>query len=70
MIMTSAPAPRSSPVDRGELRRALSCFLTGVTVVTTTDGDGVPRGITANSFTSVSLDPPLVLVCVDSENAW
>jgi len=69
MIMTSAPAPRSSPVDRGELRRALSCFLTGVTVVTTTDGDGVPRGITANSFTSVSLDPPLVLVCVDRSAA-
>ena len=45
-------------------RKALSCFLTGVTVVTTVDDDGQPRGFTANSFTSVSLDPPLVLVCI------
>ena len=46
------------------LRRALSTFLTGVTVVTTVDHLGRPRGFTANSFTSVSLDPPLILVCV------
>lgn len=39
--------------------------MTGVTVVTTTDREGRPRGMTMNSFTSVSLDPPLVLVCVD-----
>jgi flavin reductase (DIM6/NTAB) family NADH-FMN oxidoreductase RutF len=39
-------------------------FLTGVTVVTTREADGAPRGMTANSFTSVSLDPPLVLVCI------
>lgn len=54
-------------VDRMEpraLRRALGNFVTGVTVVTTVDGEGRPRGLTANSFTSVSLDPPLVLVCI------
>ncbi|MFT3973174.1 MAG: flavin reductase family protein [Amaricoccus sp.] len=43
-----------------ELRDALGCFATGVTVVTTEGPDG-PLGITANSFASVSLDPPLVL---------
>lgn len=53
-----------SSFDPGELRRALGTFATGVTVVTTIDGDGAPRGFTANSFTSVSLDPPLILVCV------
>ena len=54
---------RGSP-DAAKLRRVLGSFVTGVTVVTTRDGDGVPCGFTANSFTSVSLDPPLVLVCV------
>lgn len=43
------------------LRRGLSRFATGVTVVTCCAGDGTPCGITANSFSSVSLDPPLVL---------
>jgi flavin reductase (DIM6/NTAB) family NADH-FMN oxidoreductase RutF len=45
-------------------RKALGAFATGVTVITTRDEDGTPRGFTANSFTSVSLDPPLILVCV------
>lgn len=53
-----------SRVDAKALRRALGAFLTGVTVVTTADEEGVPWGFTANSFTSVSLDPPLILVCV------
>jgi flavin reductase (DIM6/NTAB) family NADH-FMN oxidoreductase RutF len=51
-------------LDTRELRRTLGCFATGVTVVTTLDSDGRPRGMTANSFTSVSLDPALILVCV------
>jgi flavin reductase (DIM6/NTAB) family NADH-FMN oxidoreductase RutF len=51
-------------IDTRELRRTLGCFATGVTVVTTLDDDGRPRGMTANSFTSVSLDPALILVCV------
>ena len=52
------------PMDAQSLRRALGTFATGVTVVTTMDADGAPRGFTANSFASVSLDPPLVLVCL------
>ena len=50
--------------DPRTLRDALGCFATGVTVVTTRDADGRPLGLTANSFTSVSLDPPLILFCL------
>jgi flavin reductase (DIM6/NTAB) family NADH-FMN oxidoreductase RutF/ADP-ribose pyrophosphatase YjhB (NUDIX family) len=46
------------------LRDLFGTFMTGVTVVTMHDPEGNPTGFTANSFTSVSLDPPLVLVCV------
>jgi flavin reductase (DIM6/NTAB) family NADH-FMN oxidoreductase RutF len=48
-----------------EFRTALRSFATGVTVVTTRDREGHPSGLTASAFTSVSLDPPLVLICVD-----
>lgn len=48
-------------VDIREFRNALGSFATGVTVVTTRDADGVDIGLTANSFNSVSLDPPMVL---------
>lgn len=47
--------------DSRDLRRVLGTFVTGVTVVTTTDDEGRFHGVTANSFSSVSLDPPLVL---------
>ena len=50
-----------------KLRQAMGTFATGVTVVTTINDAGNPRGFTANSFTSVSLDPPLVLVCLAKE---
>ncbi|MEM9439190.1 MAG: flavin reductase family protein [Pseudomonadota bacterium] len=52
-------------IDHGShsLRNAFGSFITGVTVVTTVDGSGQPLGFTANSFSSVSLDPPLLLVC-------
>jgi flavin reductase (DIM6/NTAB) family NADH-FMN oxidoreductase RutF len=50
--------------DARTLRDALGCFATGVTVVTTLDEAGRPVGLTANSFTSVSLEPPLLLVCL------
>ena len=50
--------------DPRTLRDALGCFATGVTVVTCIGPDGKPVGLTANSFTSVSLDPPLLLVCI------
>jgi flavin reductase (DIM6/NTAB) family NADH-FMN oxidoreductase RutF len=46
------------------LRNAFGAFMTGVTVVTTMDAEGKPVGFTANSFTSVSIDPPLLLVCL------
>jgi flavin reductase (DIM6/NTAB) family NADH-FMN oxidoreductase RutF len=49
--------------DPRTLRDALGCFATGVTVVTCLH-EGEPAGLTVNSFTSVSLDPPLLLVCV------
>ena len=48
-------------IDLAEYRRALSCFATGVAVVTTRDDDGERLGMTISSFNSVSLDPPLVL---------
>ncbi len=50
--------------DKNALRNAFGAFATGVTVVTTRQPDGTPRGFTANSFTSVSLDPPLLLICI------
>src|SRR5438067_2201913 len=56
------------PVDPLEFRRALGCFATGVTVVTAVDGAGQPRGLTANAFSSLSLEPTLVLVCVDHKS--
>ena len=49
-------------IDARDLRRAFGSFATGVTIVTTLDGEGTPCGFTANSFTSVSIEPPLVLV--------
>jgi len=52
-----------SDFDPRTLRDAFGRFMTGVTVVTTLDEDGSPVGFTANSFSSVSLDPPLLLVC-------
>jgi flavin reductase (DIM6/NTAB) family NADH-FMN oxidoreductase RutF len=51
-------------VDAASFRRALGQFATGITVVTTRDATGRPAGLTVNSFCSVSLDPPLVLMCV------
>jgi flavin reductase (DIM6/NTAB) family NADH-FMN oxidoreductase RutF len=51
-------------VDEQLFKRALGRWPSGVTVVTAV-ADGVPTGMTASSFTSVSLDPPLVSVCVD-----
>lgn len=52
----------TTQIDPRALRDAFGCFMTGVTVVTTIDAAGKPQGFTANSFSSVSLDPPLLLV--------
>ena len=58
-----------SGFDLRALRSAFGAFTTGVTVVTSHDATGAPIGFTANSFTSVSLDPPLVLVCIANSSS-
>ncbi len=59
------PAIAAAP-DPTSFRAAMGSFLTGVAVMTTKDGDR-PHGMTANAVSSVSLEPPLVLVCVDQQ---
>ena len=67
MTQATAPAEGSEPlatqhtIDPRDLRNALGCFGTGVTVITALAPDGRTVGLTANSFSSVSLNPPLVL---------
>lgn len=56
------------PFDQKEYRSVLGSFATGVTIVTTTDEAGTAHGLTVNSFTSVSLDPPLVLWCLGNKS--
>jgi flavin reductase (DIM6/NTAB) family NADH-FMN oxidoreductase RutF len=63
--VAALPVQRVDTDDVTTLRRALGSFATGVTLVTV--GGAVPRGMTANSFTSVSLSPALVLVCVKKD---
>lgn len=58
MTQAVAAAP---PIDPQQLRACLGSFVTGVTVMTTTGADGRYYGLTANSFSSVSLEPPLIL---------
>ena len=58
------PEKAARKFDPRTLRSAFGKFATGVTIVTTCQSDGAPRGITANSFTSVSLDPPILLICI------
>ncbi len=53
--------------DQRDFRNALGTFATGITVITTTHNHAEPVGITVNSFASVSLDPPLVLWCLDND---
>jgi flavin reductase (DIM6/NTAB) family NADH-FMN oxidoreductase RutF len=56
---------RTPSVSATDLRQAMGQFATGVTVVTSVDSAGQPVGTTANAVSSLSLDPPLVLVCFD-----
>ena len=53
------------PVSKDEFRSAMSRFASGVTIVTTRTEDRKPNGLTVSSFASLSLEPPLVLVCID-----
>jgi flavin reductase (DIM6/NTAB) family NADH-FMN oxidoreductase RutF len=55
-------------VGKDEFRSALSRFPSGVTVVTAID-DGKPWGMTVSAFSSVSLEPPLILICIDKKAA-
>jgi len=57
------------PVSEDEFRRALSCFASGVNVVTTIDAAGELHGLTVSAFCSVSLTPPLVLICIEKTTA-
>ena len=54
-------------MDPREIRNVMGHFATGVTVITTKDKSGTPQGITANAFTSLSMDPPMVLICIDKK---
>ena len=63
--MSSALGMSYAIADPESFRRACSKYATGITVTTVVAPDGSPHGLTVNSFTSVSLNPPLVLVCVD-----
>jgi len=56
-------------VSPAALREAMGHFATGVTVITSVGTDGEPVGTTANAVTSLSLEPPLVLVCFDLKSA-
>ena len=59
----------SSQPAQSEFRRACAQWATGIAVVTVSDRGGTPHGMTVNSFTSVSLDPMLILVCIDHRAA-
>ncbi len=63
-LVSETPAPHDPSMH---YRRALGAFATGVCVITAEDSEG-PVGLTVNSFTSVSLDPPLVLWCLGDES--
>lgn len=63
----TTPETTASPdagIDPQVFRSIMSAFPTGVTVITTTASDGTPKGFTSNAVTSVSLEPPMLLVCV------
>jgi flavin reductase (DIM6/NTAB) family NADH-FMN oxidoreductase RutF len=59
-----AEAVESDGVSADDFKSAMASFAAGVTIVTTIDGDGVPQAVTATAFSSVSLTPPLCLVCI------
>ncbi len=64
----TAPNLEAAYLAEAEFRQAMGHFATGVTVVTSIDADGDPVGTTANAVSSLSLDPPLVLVCFDKSS--
>lgn len=68
-LVAEKRAEHARGLDRRDLRQALGQFATGVTVITARAADGRPAGVTANSFASLSLEPPLLLWCLAREAA-
>ena len=66
---TSGQDAGGGGVSAAELRDAMGYFATGVTIVTSVGPDGEPAGTTANAVSSLSLDPPLIVVCFDLNSA-
>ena len=64
----TATALSTEEVDKQLFRRVCGRFASGITITTVLDESGRVHGLTANSFTSVSLTPPIVLVCVDKRS--
>lgn len=58
-----------NPIDPVTFRQVCARFATGITVATAVQQDGQPFGFTANSFTSVSCSPPIVLICIDHRSS-
>ena len=68
-MVASARVSVSPIVDRADFFATMGAFPTGVTVVTSMDEYGHPRGLTCNAFSSVSADPPLLMVCLDRRSS-
>jgi flavin reductase (DIM6/NTAB) family NADH-FMN oxidoreductase RutF len=64
-MASQPPLSAMSKIEKQQFRRICGKFASGITIATVLDTAGACHGMTANSFTSVSLTPPLVLVCVD-----
>jgi flavin reductase (DIM6/NTAB) family NADH-FMN oxidoreductase RutF len=64
-MMDAASVVRTAPPDPALMREALGQFASGVTVITTLTAGGAPAGCTVSAFCSLSMDPPLVLACLD-----
>lgn len=59
------------PIEKNQLRQVMGHFATGVTIITTFNKEGQMHGLTANAFTSVSLEPPLLMISVDKKaESW
>ena len=63
-MSSEAFSGQAEPLTAEEFRRATGRFTTGITIATVRDSQGAPHGLTVNSFTSVSLEPPLVSICL------
>jgi flavin reductase ActVB len=64
-VKTAEQVPAGASAATARFKEAMSCWASGVTVVTTTGPDGARHGFTASAFSAVSLHPPIVLVCLD-----